>query len=128
MQVGLLGANGGVGFVDAVVDGEDGVATEADIGVALVMFGKPELAGLGVDVVDFGAANPEGGIASGLGFDFGNGEVVGIDPDGAAIEEAGVGSGLDAEHVAGAAVEELLADEGEFVVGGSGSGLARIRG
>ena len=123
----MLGVNGGVGFVDAVVDGEDGVATHADVGVALVVLGKPELASLGVDVVNFGAANPEGGIASGLGFDFGNGEVAGIDPDGASIEEAGIGMGLDAQHKAGAAVEKLLANEGEFVVGGSGGGLARIR-
>lgn len=116
----------GIHFVGAVVDDESGATAHAHVGVALVMFGEPEFSGLGVHVMDFGATNPEGRIAGGLGLDFGDGEVTGVDPDGATIEEAGVGPWLNLEFVARPAVDDLLGYEGEVVIGGGGSGFAGI--
>ena len=67
-------------FIGAVVDGERGSPAEPDIGLALVSFREPEFTGLCVHVMDSCFSNPERGVATGLGFDFGDGVVVRIDP------------------------------------------------
>lgn len=71
-------------MVDAVVDGEHGGTGETHAGNAAVGLRKPEGAGSGIDMMDAGVFDPDGGTAGRLGFDPGDSNVLRVDPDAAA--------------------------------------------
>src|ERR1035438_2956816 len=75
--------------VVVVADGEHGFAAQPDVGHGFIQGGQVELSDFLVAVMDLGFLGPERRIPGGLGIDAGHGKVLGIDPDGSAIEELG---------------------------------------
>src|ERR1035441_6570642 len=78
-----------VHFVVLVANGEDGFSSQADVGHSFIQGRQVELADFLVAVVDLRMLGPDRWIPGGLGIDTGHGEILGVNPDGAAIKELG---------------------------------------